>query len=303
MAEVTLSDWILRSGAYTARGSRRGAVLNTWTVREGRTSHHLIDGYDSVDHMNSLDGCRSAVLAPWSNRINNAQYSFAGRLYDCGADASGMREALHGYAYVRDWDIVSHTDSSVRLALTVGGTEGYPFRIGLSVTYRLDGPNLYMELEATNEGDTPAPVGLGWHPYFLHDGEWSLTIPAQYSVRVDDRLIPLPTDTYATETEDIVLRNGRAIDTAYTGLRGNTVCLDTGSHQIEMTYTGLCGEAGVGSFHVYTGDALTVRSGESVAVEPCEFIPDAFNRDECAPYASLEPAESRRIAVRVRVKE
>ncbi|OKL50140.1 hypothetical protein BM477_01705 [Boudabousia marimammalium] len=237
---------------------------------------------------------------PWSNRIQDARYSFDGVEYDFGPDEYGMRSALHGLAYMRDWEILHFTDSSVTLAITVGGIDAYPFRIALKVTYRLDGPNLFMEMEATNQGEKAAPVGMGWHPYFAHEGDWTVTLPARQKVLVDEQLNPLP-EPFVEVEEPVVLHSAENVDTAYTALSSNTAKINNGTYDIEMTYTGLRQQAGVGVFHVYTGEGMSVRPGQSVAVEPCEFIADAYNRPELAEALRLEPAHSRMFTVQLTV--
>jgi len=53
--------------------------------------------------------------------------------------------------------------------------------------------------------------------------------------------------------------------------------------------------------HVYTADTLGTRRRESIALEPVEFMTNAFNRPECQVDLNLKPGASRRFRFGVEV--
>lgn len=81
-----------------------------------------------------------AVLTPWSNRIADGRYSFAGREHE------------------------------LALACRIWPPQGYPFLLDLRLGYSLGPDRLTIALEATNSGDFAAPYGCSIHPYLVACG-------------------------------------------------------------------------------------------------------------------------------------
>lgn len=316
--KFTTPTWTLRVGNCQVTVSSRGGMPLSWIAADGMHAEHdqeieLLDGYRDQAELDEANGCRNALMAPWSNRIKDARYSFDGVEYDRGPAADGSREANHGLAMEADFTLVERHDSEneswLTIATTIGEVPGYPWRIGLSVTYTLtcfkSGSALTLEMEATNESEVPAPVGLGWHPYLcLGDvDELKVSIPAKCRIIPDETLIPLPGDAAFSESspedhEKLALKS-QVLDQAWTEL----VASDDGV--VRTVLTSPLGSTftleqhtevetpGVGIVHLFTGDTLKHRPRESVAVEPCLFMTDAFNRQECATQLPLAPGQKR----------
>ena len=66
--------------------------------------------------------------------------------------------------------MVSQQPSAVALGARVPPSVGYPFQLGLVVTYSLTEQGLMISLEATSAGEGPAPFGAGIHPYLCAVG-------------------------------------------------------------------------------------------------------------------------------------
>lgn len=110
---------------------------------------------------------RGAVLAPWPNRLEDGYYEFGGQAYSVPINEPGRFVALHGLALDREWVVISREPDRVRLRLELGSDAGYPFDLGLEVTYSLTADGMKASLTATNHGESPAPYGCSFHPYFL----------------------------------------------------------------------------------------------------------------------------------------
>lgn len=314
----TCPTWTLHTGACCLTVVVRGGVAVSWTVTNGlhdatQPTLELLDGYHDQAELEEGNGVRGALLVPWSNRIRDARYTFGGATYDRGPDAHGIREANHGLALTTDFEMVERVigprESYLRLAGTVGPEPGYPWTIQVGVTYSLacinGGSALTMELEATNVSDTPAPVGLGWHPYVrLGDVDGlSLDVPGRRRVLTDAAHIPLAsTSAFAPvpcgSHERFVLA-GHALDDAWTdlvaeddGIVRTVLSSPTGS-TITLEQRTATETPGVGVVQVFTGEGLAHRAREAVAIEPCMFMTDAFNREECAQAVPLDPGDSR----------
>ncbi|MFC7405953.1 aldose 1-epimerase [Georgenia alba] len=276
-----------------------GATLLSWQVPGPDGPHDLLDGYTSAAELAERDGYRNAVLAPWSNRIRDSRYTFQGEVHDVGPGETGIRDGLHGLVTRQVFERVAGTDGAitVRTSITPDTGPGYPFAVDLEVTYRLTaGPAgeqaLTVEMDATNVGDGPAPVGLGWHPYFRLPGhpsidELELTIPARTRVLTDAGIIPLPGDEAFEPVQppgDVGLSpiGATVLDQAFTDLLpgpDGTVASVLRSPRTGDTLTLWQQAAEARIVHVFTGDLLARDRRASVAVEPCSFGGDALNRE------------------------
>ncbi|MBD3689110.1 hypothetical protein H8R18_06105 [Nanchangia anserum] len=322
---MAAKTWELRSGDDRAVISASGAVALSWVVARDDGECELLDGYrDSTEHA-ELHGYRNAVLAPWSNRIRDARFGFGGRDVDLGPDEAGVREALHGLVCGNDFVELVAEEDRVVLASQIAAGE-YPWSLQVHVEYRLVGVGAHrldMEMRVANTGHEEAPVTLGWHPYLRHLGPkelGSIRVPAATIVRNDAANVPLPADAAFVSARDAIGADGRVCDTetrasiiggdiilaapagldhAFTDLHrdgdgwaraevthgdGSRVLVEFAPEQLGR---------GVGVFHVFTGEVVPERAGESVAVEPCLMMTDAFNRDECADVIGLAPGAVR----------
>lgn len=322
---MAVQTWTLSSGDDRAEISAFGAIANSWVVSRGGQDCELLDGYHTETERDELHGYRNAVLAPWSNRIREAKFSFDGREVDLGPDAAGVREALHGLISGCEFLELDSGEDWVQLATQIRRDGAYPYAVQVAVLYRLFGTDgvhrLEMTMTAVNTGQEDAPVTLGWHPYLRHLGPSALArvrLPAATAIRTDAANIPLPggaafvsvADAVAgaggifTPAQrasdvagDLVIQAPADLDHAFTDLR---VDADTWA-RAELTHgdgSRVCVEflpetlaRGVGIFQVFTGEVLPERGGEAIAIEPCLAMTDAFNRDECADFVRLAPGE------------
>lgn len=230
-----------RDGAEARIGTRGGVVLS-WSVPGARGERvEILDGYRDRTERRGGDGSRQALLLPWSNRVADARYTWDGRAFDLGPDEDGNREALHGLALWRDFELVEESDSRLRLRARLDD-DAYPVPLDVEVAYSLghdtdgdgrDSWSLDLVVAARNRGTVDAPVAMGWHPYvrFLggHAGA-RLELPASWHVRVDDRLIPLAGDDAFEAADDprapgvvgddrvVTLLDPHELDDAWTGL-------------------------------------------------------------------------------------
>lgn len=155
----------------------------------------LLDGYREASELDTLDWGKSAILAPFPNRLRDGKYSFEGVEYQFPVNEPARNNALHGFVMDKPFEIVEESAFSVALEYRYdGGFAYFPFPFLLRVTYSLsaaDGFTAFFEMK--NTGSDPMPAGLGWHPYFrLGDSADALflQLPAAEQVLVDERMIP-----------------------------------------------------------------------------------------------------------------
>jgi aldose 1-epimerase len=66
----------------------------------------------------------------------------------------------------------------------------WPFAFDASQTFRLAGSTLELTLSMTNQSSTPAPAGLGWHPYFVKRSRSHITFDASGRWDMSDEKLP-----------------------------------------------------------------------------------------------------------------
>ena len=336
----------------TLRAATRGAILLSY--RLGDTE--VIDGYRNPAELRELNGFRSAVLVPWSNRIRAGRYPAA--LYH-GDDAAvrarlhaevpvngvhsvpeplpDTEPGLHGLVTTREFEVIRAGDGVLEFATRVDANSVYPFDLAVNIVYSIgeDG-SLHVRLRAENLSEAAAPVALGWHPYFrlagpLGDARLSLDCGAR--IDTDAALIPYdgagafapcepladsPIDpatdwAYARLADsagpdagaagaggDVVGSTGSANASSDAGAGWNVARLRTGNREVALWAR--LGDWPSKNFHIFAGSGLARDAGQAVAMEPCQALPNAFNRAEGREML-LEPGASREVEARVVVTE
>ncbi|HET7839416.1 MAG TPA: aldose 1-epimerase, partial [Rectinemataceae bacterium] len=140
------------------------------------------------------------ILFPWNDRIPGGSYSFAGERHSLRINCAEDGSAIHGFLYRRTMELVgdyADADSArlvLRARLLPGEEPGYPFAPSLRVEYRLEEGRFSLGFTMRNDGQAPAPVALGWHPYFRLEGpseNWLFEHKGESFVPVGPDLMPL----------------------------------------------------------------------------------------------------------------
>ena len=107
----------------------------------------------------------SFLMVPYSNRIADGAFTFAGQRYEL---QNAANHAIHGDVRNRPWTIASQSDQ--RLVCTFDSVDcenvNWPWAFAVRAEYELDGPALRQSLLIENRADRPMPAGCGWHPFF-----------------------------------------------------------------------------------------------------------------------------------------
>jgi aldose 1-epimerase len=106
-------------------------------------------------------------LVPFSNRLAKAQLRWNGTTYPLLNNHADEAHAIHGVGWQRPWQVLDAGDDFARLGLEHRSGPAWPFAFDALQTLRLQGDTLQMTLKITNQSSGDAPVGLGWHPYFV----------------------------------------------------------------------------------------------------------------------------------------
>lgn len=298
----------LQAGDLVAEIDPVGAMLV-------RLAHRGRDLVVPVDRERGLPPYGGALLAPWPNRVIDGSYRFGGAApLRLGITEPARGHALHGLVTATRFAVAAHEPdahepdahasdhghpagacgaATLELHGEIPSPPGYPWRVELACVFRLTPAGLEQTVRATNRSATPAPYGVGAHPY-LRGGDgpldsWELELPAALvQLTAGERLLPGATVPVERDAERFDFRAPRAvgaarIDHAFTGLAADADGLvrvrlraaDGGG--VELRWDARCPWA-----QVCTADADAEGPGSAahragLAVEPMSCPPDAFN--------------------------
>jgi aldose 1-epimerase len=189
---------------------------------------------DAIASLNSsLFAC--FALVPWSNRLADARFAFAGRTHQLRANTP-EGYAIHGDVRKRPWRVVAETASTLELAFASRdfGDVNFPFPFEVTLRYALDGATLAATIALTSRADEAMPAGMGFHPYYrrtlLDDAEQveiRATAPRAYR-----ELVPVHPAVAIAPDQDF--SRGRALgdqdfDTCFAGWDGKATITWPGS--------------------------------------------------------------------------
>jgi aldose 1-epimerase len=243
------------------------------------------------------------VLVPFPSRIKNASYRFNGETHALEANDKEGPNAIHGFLRGANWQHEQLSPSTVKFAYRLKENEfkGYPFALEVELTYRLDRFGLTTEFSIHNSGSKTAPVGIGFHPYFLADAskidEAHAKIPATRYLEFQN-LVPTG-KILSTEGSPLDFQKSRVIGQTKFNQCFTELTRDSqGLAWAELTNprTGFQVKVWMDeSFPflvVYSGDAIgDADARRSLAIEPMTCATDAFNHENDAEWGlvKLEP--------------
>ena len=109
----------------------------------------------------------SYPLVPFSNRIAHAALQWQGTSHPLVRNNGDEPHAIHGVGWQRTWAVLDSADDFALLSYEHRPDSGWPFAFDASQTFRVSPDALECTLSVTNQSPHAAPVGLGWHPWFV----------------------------------------------------------------------------------------------------------------------------------------
>ncbi len=120
-----------------------------------------------ADQLTSVRQSASYLLAPFSNRIGHARFDWLGTPYELAQNFFPEQHAIHGVAWQRPWQVLDAGSSQAKLGYQHTPDASWPFAFDCEQQLTLTDSGLTMALFITNRHTAEAPVGGGWHPYFV----------------------------------------------------------------------------------------------------------------------------------------
>jgi len=179
---VTLNNGQLRLEVSPSVG---GSVVRFDALTEHGAVALMRPGQASESDPNQL---AMYPLVPWSNRIAGGGFHWRGNDYSFAAELEGEPLPIHGDGWKREWQVLEQTESM--LCLVLHSHEQPPFNYKAVLCYCLNGSQLDVSIEVTHLGKTPAPYGLGLHPWFVRTEGTCIEADAQGVWEVDAAQLP-----------------------------------------------------------------------------------------------------------------
>ncbi len=227
---------------------------------------------------------RGRFMFPFAGRIPGGAYSWLGREHALSLNIPGEDLALHGFLYRKPMRVLSresgHGFSALSLcyALAADDEPGYPFSMEVIISYRLDESGFTVVFSAENTGTLPAPLGFGWHPYFMCESplaDLSLSMGNSAWAPVDAKLLPtgglLPVVGTAHDyARGYFPARNAPLDAAFYTPRDESITLNFGSGRPKVRLT--VDRDAFPYTHLFIPP-----QGDSLAVEPVSSAANAFN--------------------------
>ncbi|MBL8328537.1 MAG: aldose 1-epimerase [Rubrivivax sp.] len=118
------------------------------------------------DTMSSVRPSASYPLVPYSNRVGYCRFRWHGTDYTTRRNFDTSPHSVHGVGWQRPWAVGAHSDTAATLTLEHPGDADWPFAFRAEQRFELTPESLTLHLSLLQTDARPAPVGLGWHPYF-----------------------------------------------------------------------------------------------------------------------------------------
>ena len=229
--------------------------------------------------LDSVRRSASYPLAPFSNRIGQARFDWQGTGYTLAQNFLPEPHAIHGVAWQRPWQVKPIGADFAVLAYSHQPDESWPFAFECEQSFRLGATGLMMDLSITNRHSTAAPVGGGWHPYFVKRAYSHIAFNA--TGRWEMGMDKLPTERRALQglhTDCKTLDVDHCFDGWHGGVSLRDELLDI---RITSSLTNLV--------------VFTQPGRDFVAIEPVSHVNNAINRLEdrsSLGLVTLEPGQT-----------
>lgn len=269
-----------------------GAALRRYFVVEpdGRESD-IVWGYSGGA---AKKGGQGDVLIPFPGRVARGRYVFDGQALQLDCNDKEGPNAIHGFVRSVPWRVdeqrVDRVTFRVLIEERAYASRGYPFSLDVELTYHLDAEGLACAFAVHNRGHQPAPVGVGFHPYFTvgtaRIDEAEAKIPASDFLEFNDQLTPTGTVLGAAGTawdyRDYRNIGSRRFNHCYLNLVRDAAGWSTASLRNPETGSTIDVkmDPAFTAIVVYTGDAIPQAARQALAIEPMTCASDAFNHPE-----------------------
>ena len=177
-------------------------------------------------------------LIPFSNRIANGRFSFAGEAHQIEPNHPNEKHPIHGNSWQKPWKVISQTANSCRLSLSYKPEpKGWPWAYYAEQLIAITDDILAFELSITNTDEHPFPAAIGLHPFFSDAQSAQIEFEAETLWEHDKDILPTHLRRLTSETDfsKFQFLKDRRLDNCFSGWNGATkMCWPSFNHVIEM---------------------------------------------------------------------
>ena len=235
----------------------------------------------------------SYPLVPFSNRIGYGQLQWSGTSHPLVKNFDPEPHTIHGLGWERPWAVLESREHYALLSLEHRADAAWPFDFDCSQAFKLEDGALDMSLSITNQSQAAAPVGLGWHPYFVKraDAQVQFASTGRWEMAADK----LPTHREPNAGLDQPTAN-LTVDHCFDGWAGTLTLRDS---QMRVTVSSALSRLVV----------FTTPERDNIAVEPVSHVNNALAlmantgvSAESLGVVVLQPGESFSCSMRIAVE-
>ncbi|HEY4429819.1 MAG TPA: aldose 1-epimerase [Paenibacillus sp.] len=174
-------------------------VISLFDVKKQREILRQPDESDQAFFMQKPYHFGMPLLIP-PGRIRKGQFQFEGTSYQFDQNTANDNH-IHGLHRTQAWCVSDIEEDEDGCAVTTEfrteddphWMEQFPIPLKFEMTFRLQEARLTQTLKVTNLGDHRIPFGIGYHTWFMIDGEperWNLKLPVNSIYELNDELLP-----------------------------------------------------------------------------------------------------------------
>ena len=211
--------------------------------------------------LHSVRQSASYPLVPFSNRVGHASLQWQGTDHPLVKNFEPEPHAIHGVGWERPWAVREASETFALLSYEHKADAAWPFDFDSSQAFKLNAHALEMTLSITNQSKVSAPVGLGWHPYFVKRPGSRVTFSTLGRWEMgNDKLPTHRTDSAGLDDDCAAL----AVDHCFDGWRGELHLRDALLHtRVSSSLTRLV--------------VFTQPGRDSIAIEPASHVNNAVH--------------------------
>ena len=262
--------------ARVALAPARGGMVTRFDVA-GKPVLYL-DVATLVDESKNVRG-GNPVLFPSPGPLADDRFTRDGR-------SGSMKQ--HGFARNRAWKVID-TKATREVTLELASDDAtravYPWDFVARLRYALAGTTLTIETTVANDGASPMPFALGFHPYFhVPDADKARARIPTRATRAFDNVTKQTIDVRATEPIDLTAKE---VDLHLVDHEANSATLHRGDDAIVVTAS-----PDFGRWVIWT-----LAGKDFVCLEPWTAAANALNTGE--KLLTLAPGESKVLTVTI----
>jgi aldose 1-epimerase len=174
-------------------------IISLWDRKENREILRRPDESDMSFYLQKPYHFGIPLLVP-PGRIRKGQFQFEGTSYQFDQNTAGDNH-IHGLHRTQSWCVSDIEEDEEGCAVTTEFNTGddpnwmrqFPVPLRFEMTFRLQDARVQQTLKVTHLGDTGIPFGIGYHTWFMIDGEpgrWKLNLPVESIYELNNELLP-----------------------------------------------------------------------------------------------------------------